>query len=207
MIYTENPAIDRNNILRYIDDFFDANEMESVQVDTPEVYQVCVRMRSRFPHVDGISKASVFKKIANFVAHFLEIKPIKTLYPGNTIDGLSSYDINAVIALDIAVTCLHNSTIKQANGDVKTIKNPIYISNHSYADIIEALSFDHINQEMHYHLLAVFFEQITYKTNRDCEYKDIDDDDVKPDDGGDGGVKSSAYYSCLLPGGDDCYGV
>jgi len=195
MIYMENPIIDRNNIIRYIDDFFGENDMQSVQVDSSEVYEVCLRMRTLFPHVDGMKKSSAFKKVANFVAHFIEIKPIKAFLPDYTIEGLSSFDINAVIALDIAITCLHKATIMRDDGKIDTIENPIYLSNHSYADIIQSLSFDHITQKTHYHLLAVFFEQMVYKTNRSCEYKDTDSDEP------------SAFYPELLPGGDDMYGA
>lgn len=197
MIYTENPVIDRNNILRYIDDYYGAKGENEIQVDSQEVLAVCLRMRADFPHVEGIGKASAFKKVANFVAHFLELRPIKSA-PRDEIEGLDSYNSNAVIALDIAIACLEGSTLTRDDGSTKKVTASIYISNHSYADIIHALSSRHITQQTHYHILAVFFEQLTYKTNSQCEYKDTNSSEDET---------VSAYYPYYPPDGDDMNGL
>lgn len=172
MIYTKDIHQDRDNIIRHIDDFFRALGVSGMHLDSSEVLSVCIRMRSKFPYKGGIDKASVFKKAANFVSHFLELKPIKSQLPnGYKIGDMIDFDINAVIALDIAIICLTDSSITQSNGNVVTINEPIYISDHSYADIIEALSNPDMKQETHYDLIRVLLEQITYKTNPHCEYK------------------------------------
>lgn len=171
MLYNDDPIEDRNNILRHIDDFSKGAGITPVSVNSLEVMDVCLRIRNNFPYAPGIDKASAFKKVANFVAHFLEVSPIKSS-SNIPIDGLKSYSLNAVIAFDIAVTCLQNADIKDDGGTVvKTINKPLYISDHSYVDIISALSLDDITQKTHFELLSVFFEQLTYKTNGHCEYK------------------------------------
>lgn len=200
MIYTESPITDWNNIVQHIDCFTTNVGQTGVLVDSEVLRYLCTKMRENFPHTDGIDKASTFKKAASFMAHFLEMKPIKS-EPTTRIPGLSSYDLNAVVALDIAIICIEKSSILQKDGAPLIISNPIYISDHSYVDMIEALSSEYIIHKTHFHLLHVLLEQITYKTNSHCEYK--------PGSPGDeGGVSGSAtYYPQLLPGGDDLYGV
>lgn len=191
MLYTQNPTEDRNNIINHINAFVGANGCNEIQVDSQEVSAVCLRMRRDFPHVDGIEKASAFKKVANFVAHFMELRPIKSALD-IPIDGIGvDYDINAVIAFDIAIASLEGSTIKFDDDSEKVVSNKIYVSDHSYADIIYALSDGDVKHKSHFHMLAVLFEQIVYKTNRHCEYKV---------------TKDVGYYD-YLPGGDDLYGA
>lgn len=195
MIYTDGPDSDLNNILIHISYFTGEIGLDEVRVNTAEVYDVCLKIRKSFPYFGGIDEASAFKKVANFVSHFLEVGPIKST-SNVPINGLDSYDLNAVIALDIAIICLEGSQIISGqNAELIKIDKPIYLSNHSYADIIHALSFEHIMQSTHFHLLAVFFEQLVYKTNSHCEYKD-----------GEKSSSSNAYYPSNC-GGDDLYGV
>jgi hypothetical protein len=193
----DNPRTDRNNILRHIDDFTSVIGHPEVQVDSHQILEVCLRIREKFPHVDGLEKASVFKKAANFVAHFLEVRPIKSELQV-PIRKCSSTDMNAVIAFDIAMILLEHCTIVRDDGDTITVDRPLYVSNHSYADIIEALSSEHITQKTHYHMLSVFFEQLTYKTNPQCEYRGSGSTDD---------TYSAAGYYPLVEGGDDLYGV
>lgn len=177
MIYTDDIHQDRDNIIMHIDAFFLAQGVSGMHLNSSEVLSVCIRMRSEFPYKAGIDKASVFKKAANFMAHFLELRPIKSQLPnGYKIGDMVDFDINAVIALDIAIICLTDSIIRQKNGNTVKVCNPIYISDHSYADIIEALSNPNMTQKQHYDLLRVLLEQITYKTNRHCEYRPSEDD-------------------------------
>lgn len=170
MIYNENPLIDYDNILHYINEYTKSFGVQDVQVETKDLLALCSSIRTKFPHVDGIEKASAFKKVANFVAHFIQISPIKTAIAATAGNASEKSDINAVVAFDIAIACLEKSSIELGPENIKKIDQPIYISDHSYKDIIEALSTSDICPEKHYQLLAVFFEQIVYKTNRHCEY-------------------------------------
>ena len=170
MLYTERPLTDVINILQYIDKFTLSIGFEDIQINSSQVVEVCVKMRQKFPHLDGLEQSSTFKKVANFVAWFIALSPVKSEFPANSITGLAGkYNPNAVIAFDIAITCLENSTIHSITGD-RIVSNPLYVSDHSYADIICALSQADLKPDTHYHLLAVFFEQLTYKSNPQCEY-------------------------------------
>lgn len=204
MIYNQRPEQDYNNILRYIDDFtsifVDQLSIDFIQIDTSSLAVVCSGIRQRFPHIDGFENASAFKKVAYFVAHFMWRKPIRTKF--SVIDGISEEraDINAVVAFDIAITCLQGSKIVKKDGTTKAIDKPIYLSDHSYKDIIEALSVGEICPEHHYHILAVFFEQLVYKTNPECQYS--------PDNPAEDGSPQASYYatSHSVTDGDDMMG-
>lgn len=195
MIYTGSEHQDVINILTYINEFSKTIGVEPPRIDSPAMFRICAGIRNDFPHCDGLAKASSFKKVAYFVAHFLFEKPIKTQFDSLKIEGLESFDPNAVVALDIAIICLEKSTINSDRDSTeRCISNSIYLSDHSYADIVQALSIDGLCPAKHYHLLAVFFEQLVYKTNRHCEYQ------PKPKGG---------YYATpfSVTGGDDLSGV
>jgi len=172
MIYNKQLESDYINILQYIDKYTKELGAEDVQIDTEQLAQICGEIRQNFPHADGLAKASAFKKVANFVSHFLAYKPIKTTI--RTIEDVSpeKADINAIVAFDIAIMCLENSKIVKEGGREIAVDRPIYISGHSYRDVIEALSVSTISPKHHYQILAVFFEQLVYKTNSHCEYKE-----------------------------------
>lgn len=199
MLYTFSPENDYDNILHYLNEFSKKSPVKDFQIDTRALLAVCMEIRAKFPHIDGVGKASVFKKMGYFVSHFLYKKPVKSVIPCQ-IGELNNFDINAVIALEIAIYCIQNSSIEQDAGIFK-ISNPIYISNHSYADIIQALSQDNIEPKTHYHLLTLYFEQLTYKTNRDCEYP--------PDHGPDHNPDPPGFYTApfSVTDGDDMAGV
>jgi hypothetical protein len=171
MLYNNEPMEDVANILTYINKFTKDLGIQKVQVSSLDVLRVCISMRQQFPHCDGIGSASAFKKVANFVAWFCSWAPIKSTFPVGCIRGLDSDSCNpnAIIAFDIAIACLQGSKIQSKKGE-KTVSNPLYVSDHSYGDIIFALSQEKIEAKTHYHLLSVFFEQLTYKSNKHCEY-------------------------------------
>lgn len=193
MIYIDVDT-DVVNILTYINEFTRRAGILDAQVDSDLVAKVCIDMRRKFPHVDGLDKASTFKKVANFVAWFVCHQPIKSAFPAGSVRGIEA-DLNAsaVIAFDIALLCLQGSVISSKNGE-KSISENLYVSDHSYADIIHSLA-GHVEPSTHYHLLAVLFEQITYKSNPHCEYGHEDGE-------------TNAYYPRVYPlTGDDLAGV
>ena len=137
MIYANSPIDDYNNILQYINSYTKAFGVNAVQIDTDALLKVCFEIRNAFPHVDGIESASVFKKAAYFVAHFIKARLIRAEIMA--VGGAAKSDINAVISFDIAIFTLQNSRIIQLDGNTKSVDKQIYISDHSYTDIIEAL--------------------------------------------------------------------
>lgn len=190
MIYNKDTMEDLVNVLTFIDSFTVEAGVEDVQVDSKACHRAILGSRRDFPYVAGVDKASVFKKVANFVAYFIASQPIKSAFPESAVGPLFEFDPNAIIAYHIAVVCLEESKICSGNGEEIRISKPITVSDHSYIDILGALSRSDIQPETHFELLAVFFEQLTYKCNPQCQY---------PDD--------KKYYPPLKPGGDECYGV
>ncbi|MEJ1408926.1 MAG: hypothetical protein RPU60_01705 [Candidatus Sedimenticola sp. (ex Thyasira tokunagai)] len=167
MIYTEDPRDDLIAVLDFINSFAESIGHKPVRVDTNKCWSAIKGARDKFPYVNGLDEASAFKKAANFVAWFVGESPIER--PFETTN-LSNYNPNAVIAFDIAIYMLEQSSIHGTDGATRTISSPITVSDHSYYDILGALS-QGITPQSHFELLAVFFEQLTYKTNPDCQYK------------------------------------
>lgn len=169
MIYTGDTNQDAINLAYYINDYTKELKVTNIQIDPNALFNVCYDMVQQFPHVDGLEKASAFKKLGNFVAHFVARAPIKSSLPV-IIKGIQNPNPNAVLALEVALFCLQNSKIIQSDGAELVIENDLYLSDHSYGDIIDALSED-ICPKHHYKLITVLLEQIVYKTNQHCEYK------------------------------------
>lgn len=183
MIYQTTVAEDVIAILHHIDNFAKGLGISQLDIDTSALEYVCYSIRRNFPCVNGIANASVFKKVANFVAHFIEVKPIQTILTKDIVgETLAKMDLNAIIAFDIALVVLKGAKIYPDSGPV-TISNDIYLSNHSYTDILDALSScgdGAISSPTHFKLLSVFFEQLVYKTNPKIQYQGTEVPDVYP---------------------------
>jgi hypothetical protein len=128
-------------------------------------------VRANFPHKDGVDKASVFKKAANFIVNFVAERPIVSPFPATSeIDPallrLPNHE-NAVIAFEVASDSLHGATVRRSDGEV-VLKNHISVSGHSYIDIIEALA--SVSPSQHFHCVAVLLEQLAYRANPECSY-------------------------------------
>ncbi len=181
MIFNEDKSRDLINILAYIDEYALKLSIDQLQINIEEMKKVIEGMRFPFPHVDGIEDASAFKKVSNFLSWFLALKPIKTQLPKYIFSKeLPECDINAVIAFDISLIALERSIIhqKKGNGDF-VVSNPIFLSEHSYLDILEALNEDNIKPETHQKIFSVFLEQLVYKTNPECQYKSTNSSNYK----------------------------
>jgi hypothetical protein len=175
MIYNKNEQEDLINILRHINSFTKSIGITDVHINVKQCEEVLIRMRKEFPYVKGLDNSSTFKKVANFVAFFVAISPIKSTFPESVVGKLFKYNPNAILAFDIAIVCIENSTIYNVTAGNVCIDKPIFISDHSYYDILSALSIKGdgaVKPISHQPLLALFFEQLAYKTNYHCEYKD-----------------------------------
>lgn len=173
MIYNEKPFDDYNNLLTHISAFAKASDPAAIiSVDSDALFETISNYTNNFPYEGGAAKASTFKKAANFIVWFLAKQPIKSalLKDGTQLAG-PEHNPNAVIAFDIAICILENSTLLRNNGTQVTIDKPIYLSDHSYIDTIRAFSQDNIEPSALFHFVSIFLEQLVYKTNPHCEYK------------------------------------
>lgn len=170
MIFNSDETDDVLSILQYIEGYAIKHSFK-VQVDIKKLSLVIEEIRKDFPYKEGIEKSSTFKKVANFISHFLYIKPIAGISPNK--DDLPISCINATIALEISILSIEGSKIFRKDGTALTIDNKLFISNHSYIDLIDALVNSNIQPAFHQKILATLFEQITYKTNPHCQYKEL----------------------------------
>lgn len=142
----------------------------SASIDTRKIASIIRSMTIEFPHKDGIDKASVFKKLANFICFFVAGQPVSTPFPSgcgyDDIVHIPNHE-NAVFAFLLAAAALLGARIQCEAGE-KTITEPIKLSRHSLVDIIEALAA--ANPQNHFQIVTVLLEQLVYKTNENCQY-------------------------------------
>lgn len=170
ILYNDDPMQDIINILKYINNYTQESSIGLAVLDAAIIEKIVQNIRTNFPHDGGIEKASAFKQIAYFMCHFIEARPILEPFPVEIVRRLARVENhqNAMVAFGIAEEALHQSKIELKGGKTIDIKNRINYSQHSYVDIIEALS--SITRE-HYQLVSVLLEQLAYKTNPECQYK------------------------------------
>lgn len=171
ILYNDDVNTDLIALLTYINDFTKSLGVEEVVIDPDIVRSLLSGMVHDFPHIDGLEKASPFKKAANFIAFFIAQKPIKDPFPesivGEKLVALRNHQ-NAIVGFHLAIDSLDGAVICRENGETITLDNRIQVSKHSYLDIIEALC--GVTPVNHLKILAVFLEQLAYKSNPDCQY-------------------------------------
>lgn len=172
----DNVIIDTISLLKYINEYTKALGVQGVTIDDRICEGILAGMRVDFPHVDGLEKASAFKKMANFMAYFIAEQPIQNPFPASAIgEALAKIPNhqNSIVALQVAIEGLHGAKILDENGKTLcTLCNRIQVSMHSYCDIIEALQ--RISPATHYKLVTVLLEQMAYKVNPGCQYELLD---------------------------------
>lgn len=166
-LYSDH-EVDVVHILQFCNDFVAGLGMERVDVDTAAITGILKGLRVDF-HNGGAEKASAFKKAANFVTFFVAQKPIKTDLQNlcEELSKIRNYS-NAVLAFEIAREALHGATIERNDGTTFTLVNRIEVSDHSYVDIIDALS--DATPNVHFKMVTVLLEQLAYRANPDASY-------------------------------------
>ena len=135
----------------------------NAQLNTASVTGLMHGMRQDFPYADGLQGASPFKKAANFICYWVAERPL-------TLDPPPTDNINAHFALMVAIRSLHGASL--GDGESKRVlENPIELSKHSFVDIADALS--NATPQNSFKLVSVLLEQMTYKTNPDCQYPNV----------------------------------
>ena len=170
ILYNDDVNTDLLGLLMYINNFTKSLGVSQVVIEPDIVQSLLLGMRQDFPHVDGLKKASAFKKVANFMAFFISQKPIRSIFPksviGNKLAALVNHQ-NAMVSFQLAIDCLDGAIIYRSEKTI-TLNNRIQISTHSYTDIIEALC--GVTPATHLKMLAVFLEQLAYKSNPEGQY-------------------------------------
>lgn len=170
-MYHSDEQVDKVFLLSMIDSLTESLGANDVEIDEAAIDSIIFSYRNNFPHKDGVENASIFKKVSYFLCHFVAMRPIVTPFSIGVIEeDMTKIDNhqNAIVAFSIARELIKNSTIKRVDGDFE-IKKPLWVSKHSYLDIIQALS--NVAASTHFQCVSVFFEQLAYKTNPECQYE------------------------------------
>ena len=172
-LFNDKTNDDAKIILTFINDFTRGGDYPRLSISDDKIFWLVAGCRKDFPHKDGYEKASAFKKLANFMVHFIAERPLPKPFPRALVgDGLSDIDNhqNAIIAFNLAIKALEGAVIHRQDSDV-TLSNPIQLSKHSYTDIICALS--RTSPTTGFQLVTVLLEQLAYKTNPYCQYRPL----------------------------------
>lgn len=163
MIFID-PHTDLLHVLQFINDYSKTIGIKNLSIDTQRISGII--NGAVFDGDYTAEKASPFKKLAAFVAYFVATKPILSPLPLEKFQNIENHQ-NAIFALEIAIDSLHGSKIHRSDGEF-TLENRIELSDHSYIDIIDAISY--VTPQIGKKLVAVLLEQMCYKKNPTCEY-------------------------------------
>jgi len=163
------------SIAVYVDSFFKRLGIKELQIDPQRLTSVAAALaRPDFPHVDGLEKASPFKKAANFFVWFVAERPIIDPIPqsiiGDKLNSIANHQ-NVILAYQMSVDCLHKAKIYRRNEDPIVLENKIKVSNHFFCDFVEAFSTAMPNY--HFKIVSLLFEQLAYKDNRKASYPEV----------------------------------
>ncbi len=174
MLYSDDENDDYLNVLASIDGFTEGFQMPPLSIDEGKIGAILRGMRHDFPAQGGSTKASPFKKAANFLCYFVSEQPVKNPFArdrvGDEIPQISNHQ-NAMVALHIAFDALHNATIRRSDAELVVLSNRISISKHSYIDLIQACS--KVAPNSHFHIVSVLLEQICYRSNPAASYEHV----------------------------------
>jgi len=166
MILTGDQKTDFFTVMALIDSFAEASGGK-IKAKEDSLFALTKRIHIDFPCVDGLENANIFKKASVFLCEFIGEQIIENIESDSFCDKITkipSYE-SAIVGFHVVTTLLNGATV----GD-STIENPIELSQHSYIDIINALSSASINTS--FRLIAVFLEQLVYKTNPKLQYSE-----------------------------------
>lgn len=175
LYFNENVTDDLKAILAILEGIgFNENDM-TMAIDISKLRSILNGIRQDFPHKDGIDKASIFKKAATFMVYFIAEKPIQSEITGikNIPAGISASPnhINTLVAIFIAFESIYGALIHCEKEGDKKISNRITISQHSFIDIVDALST--ATPSTHFKMASVLLEQLAYKSNPECQYQPV----------------------------------
>ncbi len=175
ILYSTEVDQDLLSLLKYVNDFTKGIGENEVEINVDKCRSLLEMMRQDFPHRDGLEKASVFKKVAYFMCYFIGegpiLRPFSSSNIGDEMSGMRNHQ-NAIVAMQLAIDSLHGAVVGENTDTQNKLTNRIQLSAHSYWDIIDAIKAPTHNT--HFNMLCVLLEQLSYKTNPDCQYPVMD---------------------------------
>lgn len=164
MILTGGQKTDFFTAMALIDSFAQTTGGK-IKAREDSLFALTKRIHVDFPCVDGLENANIFKKASVFLCEFIGEQIIENIESNGFCDKITKihgYE-SAIVGFHIVTTLLNGATV----GD-STIEKPIVLSQHSYIDIINALSSASLSTS--FRLIAVLLEQLVYKTNPNLQY-------------------------------------
>ena len=175
LYFNESVTDDLKAILAFLEGIGFNERDVTMAIDISKLRSILNGIRQDFPHKDGVDQASIFKKAATFMVYFIAEKPIQSEITGikNIPAGIaaSPNHINTLIAIFIAFESIYGALIHCTTGADKKINNRIAISQHSFIDIVDALST--ATPPTHFKMASVLLEQLAYKSNPECQYQPV----------------------------------
>jgi hypothetical protein len=176
ILYQEGNNVQSNlaSVAVYIDSFAKNLGLDELSIDPQKLTTVAAALvRPDFPHVDGLEKASPFKKAANFFVWFVAARPILNELPeaiiGKDLKSISNHQ-NVIFAYHMAIDCLHGAELHRKD-KVEILSTKIKVSQHFFIDFVEAYSA--AAPVTHFQVASLLFEQLAYKYNKDASYPEI----------------------------------
>lgn len=176
ILYQEGRDISASlfSIAVYVNSFAKGLGLKELNVNPIAFQSVAAALaRPDFPHVDGVAKASPFKKAANFFVWFVAEKPIVDELPDEIITPelkrVPNHQ-NVIFAYHMAIDCLHGADL-QKNGSSVVLRNKIKVSSHFFHDFVHAYSC--ATPQSDFKPVSLLFEQLAYKWNPDAPYDEV----------------------------------
>jgi hypothetical protein len=165
MVFTGNADVDYIAVVSLIDSFASKNG-QKINYDKRKIFSIIQYLDKDFPCINGLENANIFKKASRFLCDFVAERPVDGFNVSNVkLEKINNYR-STMIGFHIVCTFIKSATVGEG-----TVENPIELSEHSYIDIIDALS---QITSTHFNIVAVFLEQLVYKSN-----STLQDDTVK----------------------------
>jgi hypothetical protein len=180
ILYQEGTDITANlfSMAVYVNDFAKGLGITQLNIN-PIAFQAVAAalIRPDFPHVDGLEKASPFKKAANFFVWFVGERPILDELPVALITPelkrIPNHQ-NVIFAYHMAIDCLHGAELhkegKEGQKEIAVLEQKIKVSNHFFHDFV--YTYCAATPSADFKPVSLLFEQMAYKSN-DVSYPEV----------------------------------
>ena len=169
LLFSDDDAKDQENFLCYLRGYAGKLGVTSLEVDE-DALKKCLGGMKSMPWPLGVSKASVFKKVASFTTNFVYYAPILTEFPEPKFGRLSKHQ-NAIAALDYSAASLLGATINCPHRGPQKLSKPILMSKHYWQEFVSTIS--NTNPQDHLQCVALIYEALAYRANVDACYSKL----------------------------------
>jgi hypothetical protein len=170
---------DLKNLHDFAEGFYAQFGKDEVEVKYHELLAVPSKADAVLRSYVRIKTPSVFQSAAAFTIGFMHESPLRDPFGpsifGQRIGHIDNHQ-NAIVAFEYSITCLHGATYICGEKEV-ILNNPIKVSEHFYADTINAFAtlprkgsvqLAPIASAPTFHAIALLYESLAYQDNPSC---------------------------------------